>query len=69
MTRLTITLEEVEIEALRKSAQREMRPTKDQVRYILRHALGLMTPANPSSSENSKSAQLLTETGAFAGTI
>lgn len=46
MTRLTITFEEAEIEALRNAAQREMRPTKDHLRYILRHALGLKNNAS-----------------------
>lgn len=51
MTRLTITFDNEEIDALRKSAMQQLRPTKDHARYILRSVLlgekSTATKANP----------------------
>ena len=67
MMKLTITFEDVEIEALRQSATREMRPTKEQVRWLLRQALGI--GGEHTTPTNSKSTSVKvepTQTGAFA---
>ncbi len=51
--RLTITLEDIEMEALKHSATRELRPTKEQLRWLLRKALGIEEACNTQLNANS----------------
>lgn len=46
MTRLTITFDENEVEALRSAALQAMRPTKDHARFLIALGLGLTKRAS-----------------------
>lgn len=60
-TRISVPLSQEEFAALTRLAQQDYRHPRDQARVILRSVL-----LGNSAPTNSKSAQLLTETGAFA---
>lgn len=49
--RVTVPLSKSEFVALSKSAQRELRPIRDQARYMLRNALLTDSPDPPTTNE------------------
>ncbi|MFN8495688.1 MAG: hypothetical protein U0350_49305 [Caldilineaceae bacterium] len=66
MTRFYLPLENKDWLGLSELARRECRSPKEQLVYLLRREIGRHSPPNAPATTNDKSAQLLTETGAFA---
>ena len=65
MTKLIISLDEAEFEALRNVAWQEMRSSKDQARYILRSVL--LDVSIPTNGKSTVPQTWQRENSAFAG--
>ena len=66
---ITIVLSDSEINALRKSAEMELRRPRDQARYLVRQALGLADKPPSAENHNGAGTALGSSTGAAVVTV